>query len=550
MTAVDLFTFKNLPAGRLWPLGEVFEVPANPAGLADFTAHWVRETTAEFVLLWDTRLGPPDPDVICGLAVQPTDVHHAGLCLGMNRQPRVMDFAYPTWMFNRNAPPDIGSSSWRVSVHACLVRTEVLRKLSFIHPGFRTLEAAALDWGLRCMRNGVFMRHHPELLPEGHQAPEVELPLEDELRFARLQFGRKWQAWMLTRLVLTRYTSPHRVWRAWKESADTLPARAEPDFRSVQQVHLSSAVPPNVREQVSILLPTLDRYPYLHNLLGQLRVQTVPPQEIIIIDQSKPEVLPAGFYEEFSDLPLKIIHQENAGQCSSRNAGLQLAGGEYILFLDDDDEVPPNLIEAHLVSLNCYKADAIAGAAEVPEEGELPDAFRLVRVSDVFPTNNTMLRRESLQKTGLFDLAYDHGSRADGDLGMRMYLTGARVILDPGVKVLHHHAPRGGLRAHKARIITYSSSRRSLLQRNLPSVTEIYLMMRYFSAAQVHEGLLISLLGTFGLHHASITRRLLKALISALLLPHSIWTIEKRRRQAQDMFLRFPQIPSLSDTHA
>ena len=80
----------------------------------------------------------------------------------------------------------------------------------------------------------------------------------------------------------------------------------------------------------------------------------------------------------------------------------------------------------------------------------LPDAFTLRRASDVFPTNNTMLRKSALRLSGLFDLAYEHGPRADGDLGMRLYLSGARMLLDPEIRVLHHHAPSGGLRTHKA----------------------------------------------------------------------------------------------------
>ncbi len=59
--------------------------------------------------------------------------------------------------------------------------------------------------------------------------------------------------------------------------------------------------------------------------------------------------------EEFSDLPLRWIYQEQPGQCSSRNAGLQTAQGEAILFLDDDDEIPENLIEILLTSMQRYQ---------------------------------------------------------------------------------------------------------------------------------------------------------------------------------------------------
>ncbi|MEJ7712205.1 MAG: hypothetical protein WKF84_20670 [Pyrinomonadaceae bacterium] len=58
----------------------------------------------------------------------------------------------------------------------------------------------------------------------------------------------------------------------------------------------------------------------------------------------------------------------------------------------------------------------------------MPEAFTYLRASDT-PTNNTLIRKDVLSKSGLFDLAYDRGQRADGDLGMRIYLSGAVMIL-------------------------------------------------------------------------------------------------------------------------
>ena len=66
------------------------------------------------------------------------------------------------------------------------------------------------------------------------------------------------------------------------------------------------------------------------------------------------------------------------------------------------------------------------------------------------------------------------------------------MMLEPAISVLHHHAPRGGLRAHGARVVTYASSRRRITHRHLPEVTEVYRSLRYFSPVQVHEALVQS----------------------------------------------------------
>ena len=60
-------------------------------------------------------------------------------------------------------------------------------------------------------------------------------------------------------------------------------------------------------------------------------------------------------------------------------------------------------------------------------------------------------------------------------------MAGHLMVLNPEIRVLHRHAPSGGLRTHGARVITYASSRNRLTHRHLPSPTELYLGQRYFS---------------------------------------------------------------------
>ncbi len=232
-----------------------------------------------------------------------------------------------------------------------------------------------------------------------------------------------------------------------------------------------------------MLIPTVDRYPYLDTLLEQLREQTVKAFEIIIVDQTARDRRQTDLAARFPDLPLRVFVLDQAGQCSSRNAGLEASRGDYILFVDDDDEVPPDLIERHLESLARFRSEASCGVAEEVGAGPLPEGFRTIRMSDVFPTNNTLLRKSALGRSGLFDLAYDRGARADGDLGMRLYLGGTLMVLNPEITLLHHHAPSGGLRIHKARVRTYASSRQRISDRHLPAKTEIYLWRRYFRPA-------------------------------------------------------------------
>jgi glycosyltransferase involved in cell wall biosynthesis len=272
----------------------------------------------------------------------------------------------------------------------------------------------------------------------------------------------------------------------------------------------------------------------------------VTPLEIIVVDQTAKERRDSTLAGEFDDLPLKVMYLDQAGQCSSRNAGLCAAKGDYVLFIDDDDEVPPTLIEKHLENLRRFDADASCGVADEVGAGPLPETFTRIRTSDVFPTNNSLVRKDVLRRSGLFDLAYERGQRADGDLGMRLYLSGALMVLNPEISVLHHHAPSGGLRAHKARVVTYASSRGRLTHRHLLSPTEIYLAMRYFSARQLREELWLRTLGTFIIRGSKL-KQALKFFVSLVYLPDTLWKTRERYRQADSMRQRFPQIPWLAD---
>ncbi len=187
-------------------------------------------------------------------------------------------------------------------------------------------------------------------------------------------------------------------------------------------------------------------------------------------------------------------------------------------------------------------ADASFGGAHETGAGPLPPEFGLLRDSGVFPTNNSLLRLKSLHDSGLFDLAYEKGERADHDLGMRLYLSGAKLLLNPAAAVVHLRAPRGGLRQHKARVITRSSSRGSVWQRQFLAPTEAYLWSRYFGPERAREATLIRTVGTLR-GRGGKARRLARSMAMFMLLPDT-WRQNKARLAAgRAMLDDFPAIP-------
>jgi glycosyltransferase involved in cell wall biosynthesis len=517
-------------------------------------------------------LGAPDPDLVTTLLAGPGDVWHAGLRLGMSGLPGVIDFVDPVWRFNRDPRPDVPAVSWRLSLRACLARAAVVRRLGGPDTTFDTLTGAALELGHRWIGRGAMMRHVPDLLPAGvgavvgaglrpdpTDASTSVLPtLADEFRFVRRRYGRVWSAWAAWRAV-RHGAAPIETLSAWRAATAAAPPATRPSplalhtpFASEDTNSAPAAVSPAPLlprspalqpPTVTVLIPTLDRYPHLFVLLDHLRAQSVPPLEIIVVDQTAAGERDTAWPARFADLPLRVIQRDTAGQCSSRNAGLAAARGDVVLFLDDDDEAPPDLIARHLAFLARFGVDASCGVAEELGAGALPAAFGLVRDSDVFPTNNAMLRRAALAGAGLFDLAYERGERADGDLGMRLYLAGRTLGLNPAASVVHLHAPRGGLRQHRARVVTRGGSRGSLTGRHLLAPTEGYYWSRYFTLRQAHEALLIRTVSSLR-GDGRRARRLLRAALMLLALPDTWRQNRARLAQGRAMLDRYPSIPA------
>jgi GT2 family glycosyltransferase len=529
---IDLVSLGGEAVGD-WACGAVVAVAVTtPATLATAVERHLAAHRPDALLFWDRRLGPP-PAAPADLLDQPDDVWHAGLALGTAGQPSCIDLVAPTWMLNADPAHDRAATSWRLSLTACLVRSDVVRSLGGVDAAFESVTGAGLELGHRWVNGGALCRHEPALVEGVDRAPPLDsVGPGDQQRFVHRRFGRRWAAYVTLR-------SRHRLAgvRRLRALAAETPVR-------VGTLPRGAPAPRPPGATVSVVVPTIDRYPWLTTVLQHLDRQTVTPQEVLVVDQtpvSRRHDVAAGAPP---GLPLRVLTSEVAGQCTARNLALTHATGDYVFFVDDDDELPPDLLAQHLDRIAQTGADANCGIAREPGEGDLDPAFRRLRQSDVFPTNNTLLRRDALADSGLFDLAFDRGERADHDLGMRLYLGGRRLVLDPDVEVLHHHAPSGGLRAHAARVTTYRGSRHSTTARHALAPTELYLWRRYYRPDQVQEALRLRLLGTFS-RRGHPAQRALRVLVQLALLRDTRRQIAEATAAADLLGRAHPTIPAL-----
>lgn len=514
-----------------WSLGQALSVNRSVAEIFSLVESQVSRTDAEYLFFWGGGLKFPAEELIKRAVSLPGDLWHCGLNLSAGTF-KLFDLVKPAWMLNLDAEKNIGSSSYKLSLGACIIKKEVIRQLGFIDPRFDTLEAASLELGYRYMAYGVFVKYEPRLADELN-SKNISFSFYDEMLFIHLHFKRKWKKWVLFRSIVREHVSLLEAVNAHRKVKKIKKAKYLPFKRDGAKENFDIN---RWKGKISAIIPTLKRYPYLKKLLQQLNMQTLKPQEVIVIDQT-PANLREGIDQEF-DFILKVFYQQQPGQCSSRNYALSEAQSEYILFLDDDVEIGDDLIEKHAKAIERFRADSSSGVALEPGMDSLPFNFTYTRVSDVFPTNNTLIKREILDKAGSFDLAFEKGKRADHDLGIRVYLSGAFMVLNPEIKIIHQRAAKGGLREYGQRRITRYLSKSKVNIFDLPSYSEIHLWLKHFGEEKAREAFFIKLAGNANLP-GSLFRKLLRVLWFGVNFPYLYISSRGNYRRAARLFRRY-----------
>ena len=121
---------------------------------------------------------------------------------------------------------------------------------------------------------------------------------------------------------------------------------------------------------ISVIVPVYRVEPFLPRCLDSLRNQTYRNLEILLVDDGSPDNC-GKICDEYAekDHRFRVIHKENGGLSSARNAGLDAAAGEFIGFVDSDDWIAPQMYETLLSALIKWDAQlACCGRYDVREK--------------------------------------------------------------------------------------------------------------------------------------------------------------------------------------
>ncbi len=181
---------------------------------------------------------------------------------------------------------------------------------------------------------------------------------------------------------------------------------------------------------ISIIIPTYNRAATVGRAVESVLAQTYPTCEIIVVDDGStdetPQVL-ASFAKR-----IRTYSQPNMGRSAARNIGLNLAAGDYVVFLDSDDVLMPNMVESQFNLLQQLPGAAfVTGCALMTDlRGKLvrpqvvmgaplmPPPFASLVMGNSLLIHTTLIRRESLREVGGFDETL-HVSE-DWDLWLRL----------------------------------------------------------------------------------------------------------------------------------
>lgn len=210
--------------------------------------------------------------------------------------------------------------------------------------------------------------------------------------------------------------------------------------------------------RISVVVCTYNRAEMLRRALESLCALNTNHEfsyEIVVVDDASTDDTPSVIQEEMqrSRARIQSIRESGKGVAAARNAGIEIASGEWIAFFDDDQLAEPSWL------LELWKAQAFTGALCVggsrvlelpPEElhalspiirrilGEIPieREARACRRHDSLCTGNALVHRTVFERVGGFDAGLTQGGE-DTDFFLRVHKAGIACWYTPSAIVVH-----------------------------------------------------------------------------------------------------------------
>ncbi len=185
--------------------------------------------------------------------------------------------------------------------------------------------------------------------------------------------------------------------------------------------------------RVSVVVPAHDAEASVEAAIRSALGQTRPPDEIVVVDDGSTDA--TATVVRRIEGPVRLVSQAQGGPSAARNAGVAASAGEWLAFLDADDEWHPEKLE-HQVRLAegdivLVATDWSRDAVRRPAPKTIPTTMlptSKILLLNRFQTSTVLLRRDAFTAAGGFDSSLD--GVEDWDMWLRASREGSVVKLD------------------------------------------------------------------------------------------------------------------------
>ena len=130
-------------------------------------------------------------------------------------------------------------------------------------------------------------------------------------------------------------------------------------------------------KQISVIIPLYNAEKYLDNCIQSILGQTYQEFEIVLVDDGSTDnsrIMVDCYAEKYQHV--KVVHTENRGPAAARKEGIELAAGEYVMFVDADDWLDRRTLEYAMSRVEDRRADIVCfGHRERGENGQTKAVF-------------------------------------------------------------------------------------------------------------------------------------------------------------------------------
>ena len=228
--------------------------------------------------------------------------------------------------------------------------------------------------------------------------------------------------------------------------------------------------------EVSVVIPAFNRAGTVGRAIASVLRQTWKDFELIVVDDGSSDDT-AGVALGIGDPRIRVEgHEANRGAAAARNTGILAARGDYVAFLDSDDEWAAQKLERQLAELRRRPEEGevcctgvlfhlldqdVSRAQPLARSQDWLDRF--ARGCDVSPGTTLLARRDVFQRVGLLDEALPRFE--DWDWMLRYAQHGGVVVVEDVLAVVHNR--RGRLGAENERAARYFAAKHDALLRRL-----------------------------------------------------------------------------------